>query len=266
MERSYQEFLRRRGIWCVAEMFRQQGRDTVSVAEFVLALTRFFEVNRCFAEWDEDSQDTGLLAAVSKSNAWVAVLNEMFNARRSTSLVSLGVLYFEYTKNDGFASAFQDEFGIPEADARALWELLVQDGIFTGALYTSDQALTAAEREYVFFSPVEKKLHLMKTAADSKHSWISGWRGRKRSNGNYYVNSKPVSYTHLEVYKRQLWKISPGAGRSRRTARFRASRVSLVSMRWEKAYPTIFLVQDVYKRQIQNHPWFFAVLTVAPFS
>lgn len=190
MERSYQEFLRRRGIWCVAEMFRQQGRDTVSVAEFVLALTRFFEVNRCFAEWDEDSQDTGLLAAVSKSNAWVAVLNEMFNARRSTSLVSLGVLYFEYTKNDGFASAFQDEFGIPEADARALWELLVQDGIFTGALYTSDQALTAAEREYVFFSPVEKKLHLMKTAADSKHSWISGWRGRKRSNGNYYVNSK----------------------------------------------------------------------------
>src|SRR5699024_3121374 len=36
---------------------------------------------------------------------------------------------------------------------------------------------------------------------------------------------------------RSLWKISPGAGRSRRTAMFRASRVSWVSMRWEKAYP-----------------------------
>ena len=41
---------------------------------------------------------------------------------------------------------------------------------------------------------------------------------------------------------RSLWKISPGAGRSRRTAMFRASRASWVSMRWEKAYPTIFLV------------------------
>lgn len=190
MERSYQEFLRRRGIWHVAEEFRQQGRDTVSVTEFALRLARFFEVNRCFADWDEDSQDAGLIQAKSTSNAWVALLNEMFNARRSTSLVSLGVLYFEYTKNDGFASAFQEEYGIPEEDARALWELLVQDGIFTGALYASGQPLTAVEREYVFFSPVEKKLRLMKTAADSKHSWISGWRGRKRTNGNYYVNSK----------------------------------------------------------------------------
>ena len=41
---------------------------------------------------------------------------------------------------------------------------------------------------------------------------------------------------------RSLWKISPGPGRSRRTAMSSAARVSWVSMRLEKAQPTAFLV------------------------
>ncbi len=42
---------------------------------------------------------------------------------------------------------------------------------------------------------------------------------------------------------RSLWKMRPAAGRSRRTSISSAEKVSAVSMRSEKAYPTTFLVQ-----------------------
>ena len=70
MERSYQEFLRRRGIWHIAEQYRAAGRTTVSVTEFVEELARYFEVNRSFTNWDVPiNQDPGILTAVSRSNA-----------------------------------------------------------------------------------------------------------------------------------------------------------------------------------------------------
>ncbi len=95
MERSYDEFLRRRGIWHIAEKYRNSGIEKVSVFQFVDELSRYFENNRSFAEWDAgENQDVGKLSAASRSNAWVAILNEMFNARRGTSLVSMGVLSF----------------------------------------------------------------------------------------------------------------------------------------------------------------------------
>lgn len=192
MERSYQEFLRRRGIWHVAEQYRTAGRATVSVAEFVEELSRYFEVNRSFASWDAPAhQDPGLLAAVSRSNAWVAILNEMFNARRSTSLVSMGVLSFEFRKNRDALAGFQEAFGLEHSDASALLELLAQDAVFSGAIDAGKAySLTAAEREYIFFTPVAKKLTLLRTSEDAKRSWISGWRGRKRANGNYYPNTR----------------------------------------------------------------------------
>ena len=196
LERSYQEFLRRRGIWHVAEHFREQGRASVSVEEFVNELARFYEGNRCFADWDEPRQDSGLLASVSRNNAWLAVLNEMFNARRSTSLVTMGVISFEYIPNDDVVSSFEEAYDLPAQSARGLLELLVQDGVFTGALDTgSSYTLTAAEREYVFFSPVAKKLVLMRTAEDAKRTWVSGWRGRKRTNGTFYPNSRLLRLT-----------------------------------------------------------------------
>lgn len=192
MERSYQEFLRRRGIWHVAEHFRSVGRGNVSVAEFVNELIRYFESNASFADWNTpNGQDPGLLAAVSRSNAWVAILNEMFNARRSTSLVSMGVISFEFTKNDEAVEGFRDAYNLETTDAKALLELLAQDAVFSGAIDAGrDYRLTNAEREYIFFSPIAKKLCLLRTADDAKRSWLSGWRGRKRSNGTYYPNSR----------------------------------------------------------------------------
>lgn len=192
MERSYQEFLRRRGIWHVAEKFRCTGRENVSVTEFVDELIRYYETNRSFASWDKSAeQDPGLLTAESRSNAWVAILNEMFNARRSTSLVSMGVLSFEYRKNEVAAVGFQEAFGLTASDARDLLESLTQDAVFTGAIDAGkEHTLSPAEREYIFFTPTAKKLSLLRTADDTKKTWIAGWRGRKRTNGTYYPNTR----------------------------------------------------------------------------
>lgn len=197
MERSYEEFLRRRGIWHVAQKMRKGGRSRISVWRFVDELSRLFEENRSFAPWDsEKRQDADQLAAVSKSNAWVAILNEMFNARRGTSLVSMGVIAFEYRKNQEAAEALYESGSIPQdkissQDTRNLMELLVQDAVFAGAVHAGKSyTLTSAEREYIFFAPTAKKLVKMRAGDAAKRSWVTGWCGRKRTNGNYYPNGR----------------------------------------------------------------------------
>ena len=188
MERSYQEFLRRRGIWHTAEKLKARGDSRVTVRDFVNELSRYYEENRCFAEW---TNPAGGLTSVSRENAWVAILNEMFNARRATSLRSLGVLAFAYRRNEGLAEPVAEEFGISSEDAAALLEQLAQDAVYTGALNAGkEHKLTDAEREYIFFSPYEKKLVKLKTAENSKKSSVSGWCGRKRPNGNYFPNTR----------------------------------------------------------------------------
>lgn len=190
MERSYQEFLRRRGIWHTAEQLKARGESRISVRDFVNELSRYYEENRCFAEWDA-THASGGLTSVSRQEAWKAILNEMFNARRSTSLRSLGVLAFAYRGNEGLAEAISSVYGLPHPDAAALLEQLAQDAVFSGALYAGkEHKLTDAEREYIFFSPYEKRLVKVKTAENSKKSTVSGWCGRKRNNGNYFPNTR----------------------------------------------------------------------------
>lgn len=197
MERSYNEFLRRRGIWHVSEKFRANGVAKVSVYQFVDELSRYFENNKSFVEWDAaDNQDMGRLSAVSRSNAWIAVLNEMFNARRGTSLVSMGVLSFTYCPNAQWAEDVGKAYNIPENDAQDLLDSLTQDAVFTGAIDAGQQyTLSAAEREYIFFTPTAKKMVLLRNGENAKRSWISGWRGRKRENGSYYRNTRLMRLT-----------------------------------------------------------------------
>ena len=119
----------------------------------------------------------------------------MFSARRSTSLVSMGVLYFEYVPNDAAVWGFQEGFNLEPGDARALLELLAQDGVFSGAVDTKAVSLNEAEREYIFFSPAQKKLVKVRTAPMAKKSWLSGWQGRTRPNGTFYHNTRMTRLT-----------------------------------------------------------------------
>ena len=98
MTASYKEFLRRRGIWHVVEKNKDNmAANPWEIQHFVDELTSYFDSCRTFAE--PGDQGTANLTAISRKNAWIAVLNEMVNARRSTSLASLGIIKFNYKGN-----------------------------------------------------------------------------------------------------------------------------------------------------------------------
>lgn len=186
MEQSYREFLRRRGIWHIADKLRQEGRCRVSMGEFIKNLTTYYENHRSFMEWESEGESA---FAESKSNAWTAMLNEMYNARRATGLMAMGVFSIRYRPNEGMAQGLADKYNLPEADMRALLELIVMDGVYTGAIDAGNAAqLSDAQREYIFFASTAQKLVLAKNAGESKRTSEHGWCARKRPNDNYYPN------------------------------------------------------------------------------
>lgn len=203
MEKSYQEFLRRRAFLQVSEQLRESGQTDISVPAFVNKMTRFFDANNTFAVWHPNAkEDKDQIHQESESNAWIAVLNEMFNARRGTSLPSLGLISFDYTPNGDFVDGIAAAFSLKSEEAKALLNQLAMDAVYLGAI-DAGQAMTLspAEREYIFFTETPKRLVLRKIsessngssngqAAPKKKAGIDGWAGHKRTNGNYFPNSR----------------------------------------------------------------------------
>ncbi|MFI3249854.1 MAG: DEAD/DEAH box helicase [Eubacteriales bacterium] len=192
MDRTYREFLRRRGMWHVAERLREEGQTAVSMEFFVGEVAKYFTKHKSFLDWNiHKSEDLNQLTSISREQAWAAVLNEMFNARRGTSLVSLGLLSFEFLKNEQLAVGFEKKYTLPNNEARALLELLVQDIVYAGAIApSSTDTISPAEMEYIFFTPHQKKMVLLKEGAKFNRNNITGWLPRKRTNGNFYQNTR----------------------------------------------------------------------------
>lgn len=192
LETSYEEFLRRRGIWHVCEKFKEAGKTVVPLKEFAAELSHYFESNDTFVEMD--SRDTS--GVRSRRNAWVALLNEMYNARRSTGLTWMGRLFFKFKKNNlvvkGLQSGLSKEgYLLGEKDVEALLDLLVQDIVYSGAIDAGrEYLLTDPDREYIFFSPYPKKMILNKSASTSKKVSLTGWTLWKRENGKSYPNAR----------------------------------------------------------------------------
>ena len=192
MEKGYQAFLRRRGILQVINQLRNSGTTCISVKAFVDKLTRFFDDNESFEIWNSygSKKDYDSMHQRNQGQAWIAVLDEMFNARRSTSLPSLGYISFEYKDNENYCDAVAQEFNILPSEAKSLLNLLVMDAVYIGAIIpgSSSYSLSDAEREYIFFSPFQKQMVLRKTAENVKRKHLGAWAGRKRENGNYFPN------------------------------------------------------------------------------
>ena len=189
MTASYKEFLRRRGIWHIVDANREDmAKRPWEIKHFVDELTSYFDSCRTFAEPGE--KDSANLTAVSRKNAWIAILNEMVNARRSTSLVALGIIKFNYKGNtDELMSGVAEEYHQSLRDVKALFDLLVMDIVYHGAIEGSCD-LTDDEREYVFFTSFPKRVKRCKDAdLDKKKSYLLSWssfinkRGKLQSNG-----------------------------------------------------------------------------------
>ena len=190
MTASYREFLRRRGIWHVVEKNRENmAAYPWEIRHFVDELTSYFDACRTFAE--PGDKGTENLTAVSRKNAWIAVLNEMVNARRSTSLVSLGIIRFNYKGNSeeallGVAEAYKQKV----EDVRALFDLLAMDIVYHGALEGGCE-LTDDEREYIFYTPRPKRVKRCKDMdKDKKKSYLASWMAAAGKNGNLLKNGR----------------------------------------------------------------------------
>lgn len=190
MTTSYKEFLRRRGIWHVVEKNqRNMAEHPWEIQNLVDALTSCFDSCRTFAEPGDKGIEN--LTAVSRKNAWIAVLNEMVNARGSTSLVSMGLIKFNYKGNSEDTMAdVAEAYGRSVQDVKTLFDLLVIDIVYHGAL-EGNCDLTDDDREYIFFSAKPKRVkHCKDPDRDKKKGYLAGWSATCKKNGNLLKNGR----------------------------------------------------------------------------
>lgn len=190
MTASYSEFLRRRGIWHVVKMNQDNmASHPWEIKKFVDALTSYFNSCRTFAEPGDKGVEN--LTATSQKNAWIAVLNEMVNARRSTSLASLGIIKFNYKGNrEDVMANVAELYHQRIEDVKALFDLLAMEIVYHGAL-EGECALTDDEREYIFYAPNKKRVKRCKDMdKDRKKTYLAGWSSAIRKNGRLLQNGR----------------------------------------------------------------------------
>lgn len=191
MTTYYKEFLRRRGLWHVIKKNELNiSKNPWEINTLIEELTAYFDSNRTFAEPGDDGKSN--LTPVSRRQAWIAVLNEMVNARRTTSLVSLGVLDFEYKGNNlELMGRVGKQYGKSAEDSKAIFDLLVNDIVYNGAIEPSDCKFTDDEREYIYYVAKPRRFVKCKDAdKDKKKNHINGWIPRVRENGTTIKNGR----------------------------------------------------------------------------
>lgn len=190
MTSSYREFLRRRGIWHVVEKNKENmAAHPWEIQHFVDELTAYFDSCRTFAEPGDKGVEN--LTATSRKNAWIAVLNEMVNARRSTSLASLGIIKFNYKGNrEEIMACVAETYHQKIEDVKALFDLLAMEIVYHGAL-EGDCDLTDDEREYIFYTAKPKRVKRCKDVdRDKKKPYLAGWSSSIRKNGSLLKNGR----------------------------------------------------------------------------
>ncbi|OQC13397.1 MAG: ATP-dependent RNA helicase RhlE [Firmicutes bacterium ADurb.Bin080] len=153
---SYKEFLRRRGIWNVALEEQDRFFNGIPLCEFAKLLDNYFSSKKLFRQSNIDNASSSMVE--NRRNAWIAVLNEMFNSNRDTSLVSLGKIQFEYLGNTGdIVQAVVGKYNVKKQDARSFLNFLAFEIIRAGAIVTEkDNDINDSDRKYIFYSSNQK--------------------------------------------------------------------------------------------------------------
>ncbi|MDL2274489.1 hypothetical protein LJC34_08155, partial [Oscillospiraceae bacterium OttesenSCG-928-G22] len=191
MEKSYQEFLRRRGLWQVCSRMLEEGRVSFSAREAVAALSRLFEASGSFVEIGKERESQ---IDICRQHAYIAVINELVSSRRSSGLVQLGKLSYVYSPKSAEKQArwnraievIASNMPSPEyaeRDAVALLNLLILDIVYGGALDAGEEfSLNGDDREYLFYAPNPKKV--VKVKQEGAKSHINGFIPRRRTGNN----------------------------------------------------------------------------------
>ena len=188
MSIHYKEFLRRRGICHVLKKYKDSILEW-EISALVQELTAYFDKNRTFAAPGDNVGKN--LTLESRRQAWIAVLNEMVNARRSTSLASLGILHFVYKGlKRNLMQSVADHYEKNVDDVTALFNVLVMDLVYSGAIESQDVDLTDDEREYIYYSVSPHRFVELKDGQNAQKNGLYGWIPRTRPNGNRFSNGR----------------------------------------------------------------------------
>lgn len=154
---SYKQFIRRRAIF---NLINENKESEVDIKVLVDQLSALFSNpnNQSFAEKLNSNEN---LSSISKRNAWIGILDEMVNQNRTTSLCSLGYIYFEYkgNDNDNLLNNIGRKFNVDSKTIKNLLNKLINDLIRFGAIDTSKiSELMPEDKEEIFFTPNQKSI------------------------------------------------------------------------------------------------------------
>lgn len=200
MEKSYQNFLRNRGIWQVIEEMKRSGNDAMPAESFANALARVYCNSKSFDCWEPKRNQMNQQDLLNKSreNAWLALIGELYRSRNTISLSSMGLLHFRYNnehyleEEEAILEYLMANGGLTREDADALMQRLFLDGVYTGALNAAkDYVMNDAERESIFYTSTPQ--YLVQVNKKDHKSCDYGWLPRRRENGKnsmYYPNTR----------------------------------------------------------------------------
>lgn len=170
------------------------GRFACSADIFAEDLAEVYENEKSFAHWDPDGEMSDeAIRKECRHQAWVALVSELYKARNTISLSSMGLLHFRYDSNAyrsnkaGIAKVMKKHGNLSEADADALVQQLIQDGVENGAL-TAGNAMKPSDLESIFHS--ETRRVLVKQREKGEETYKNGWLPSSRTNGGYYPNNR----------------------------------------------------------------------------
>ena len=153
---AYKEFLRRRGIWNVITQEESNYKNGVNISDFVSFLDNYFSALRLFRKSNSDNAESSIVE--NRRNAWVAVLNEMYNSNRDTSLVSLGKISFEYLGNSNdIVDVVVNNYNLSREATKNYLNYLAFEIVRSAAIVTDKTTdINDSDREYLFFTPNQK--------------------------------------------------------------------------------------------------------------
>ena len=153
---SYKEFLRRRGIWNVVTQEENNYRNGIGISDFVSVLDNYYSGLNLFRKSNSDNIESSITE--NRRNAWIAVLNELYNCNRDTSLVSLGKISFEYLGNsEDIIQVVVDTFNLSKLDAKNFLNFLAFEIVRSAAIVTDKISdINPSDREYLFFYSISE--------------------------------------------------------------------------------------------------------------
>lgn len=153
---SYKEFLRRRGIWNIVTQEENNYKNGIGISDFVSLLDNYFSGLKLFRKSNSDNAESSIVE--NRRNAWVAVLNELYNCNRDTSLVSLGKISFEYLGNsDDIIQVVINNYKLSKQDAKNFLNYLAFEIVRSAAVITDKISdINPSDRDYLYFTPNQK--------------------------------------------------------------------------------------------------------------